>query len=176
MQNTKTPSSFDCGTACDRFGNRFFGTKHYHVGAQSPYYRPYRKTGNGVGKMDQIDIDADALKRGVTEITRLLGKGEAVVVFVVHDDGFNVDRSGKIMQSVDTHWLTIVGGDALSSNFLYTDPWPGGSFLSYNSGIFGNVNSQFMGILTFNKDSNRVVTPSGAAGLHKYLLLSGPKG
>jgi hypothetical protein len=172
----KTEGTLDCGTACDRFGNRFYGRKHYHVGAQSPYYRPFWKTGMGVGKKDQIDIDADAQKRGVTEITRLLGKGEAVVVFVVHHDGFNVDRSGKILVSGETHWLTIVGCDALSSNFLYTDPWPYGSFLSYNSGIFGDVNSQFMGILTFNKDSNQVVTPNGSAGGFKYLLLSGPKG
>jgi hypothetical protein len=163
------PNRWNCGAAASQFGFNFFGRSHFTAGSQR-YYKPFVPRGK-INKVDDILFDVHKLVDGVTKIIQLLAQKTAVEVFMAHNDGFTVSN-GVIQQSGNTHFVTIVGCDEFGSKFLVTDPWPGGSRCTYTSGIFGNVDSAFMG--TLENFGDIVKTPSGSLGVHKYILLTGP--
>jgi len=170
------PANWNCGAAASNFGNTYFGSTHF-TAERTRYYKPFRPRG-GVNKKDDIQFDADKLAKGIAGIRRLLEQKAAVRVFAVHDDGFTVEN-GIIKQTGATHYLTIIGCDAAGEKFLVTDPWPGGSRLIYKSGIFGNVDSAFMGLLqNFGGSAGIRVSEEAQRGAHtgphEYLVLSGP--
>jgi hypothetical protein len=166
------PAKWNCGAAASKFGNTYFGSTHY-TAEKTRYYKPFRSSGQ-VNKMDDIQFDADKLAKGVAEIQRLLAGKVAVRVFAVHHDGFTV-QNGIIRATGETHFLTIIGCDTAGERFLVTDPWPGGSRLIYTSGIFGNVDSAFMGLLQNFGGSTGIRTSAEAQrGAHQYRVLSGP--
>lgn len=171
ITDPKHPANWNCGAALDRFGVSFFGPAHY-AGGTTLYYKPFHPSSR-VNMMDDIQFDDKKLAKGVANIRQLLAKKVAVTVFVVHHNGFLV-TNGVIKPSGHTHYLTIIGCDADAKKFLVTDPWPGGSRLMYTSGIFGTVDSAFMGILEFTASGNIIQTPAGQRGVHDYRVLSGP--
>jgi hypothetical protein len=165
------PANWNCGASLNRFGNDFFGAKHFLV-ADKLYYKPFKGTVSSANKADIVQ-DVAATTQGVKNIKAKLSKGVAVRVFVVHHDPFSV-KGGRIQATGKTHYLTIVGCDSAAKNFLVTDPWPGGCKLNYTSGIFGDVDSAFMGLLTYDDRWSLIYTPPGQRGAHNYWVLTGP--
>jgi hypothetical protein len=165
------PNKWNCGAALNQFGTSYFGPAHYKNGI-TRLYKPFSSKNRPYQKSD-IVFDADLVQRSVGKIKNLLSQRTAVTVFVVHHDGFSAS-GGIIHESAKTHYLTIVGCNASATLFLYTDPWPGGSKLMYSSGIFGNIDSAFMGLLKFDSNANSIFSPAGFRGAHDYLVLTGP--
>ena len=104
-----------------------------------------------------------------------MDKKKPVIVFVSHHYPVSV-IGGMINPTGHTHFLSIVGYGQRNGKlrFLCLDPWPGGSALTYTSGIFGNVNSKFMGVLEYHGDI--VDTPASVSfgQGHDYLVVAGP--
>lgn len=167
------PNKWNCGAALNQFGVSRFGGDHYRAFSM-PYYKPFRPK-TTPARVADIQFDEEKLRRGIQKIRELLEKKIAVTVFVAHNDGFTT-RDGIIQQSGNTHFVTIFGCDNAGENFLITDPWPGGSKLLYKSGIFGDVESLFMGRLkVFNQGRLIVASPTNNHGSrHNYVLLTGP--
>ena len=169
------PERWNCGAALSTFGASYFGTSHYQFGSVR-YYKPFKSAHpKAANKMADIEFDDGMVSRGAAKIRHLLEKNIAVTVFVVHDDGFDV-QNGEIKPTGDTHYVTIVGCDSAGKTFLFTDPWPGGSRLLYNSGIFGDVNCAFMGLLDFSQRGRNIIatSPASMLGAHRYMVLAGP--
>ena len=120
-------------------------------------------------------LNTAKLQQGVEKIRSLLNNKTPVRVFVSHHYPVTV-TGGRVQTSNRTHYLSIIGHGMVDGKptFLCIDPWPGGSKLTYKSGIFGNVNSVFMGLLEFS--NNALSTPVSASGqqAHDYLVLAGP--
>jgi hypothetical protein len=167
------PNKWNCGAALNQFGVSRFGGDHYRAAA-TPYYKPFRSKTTPTRVAD-IQFDEEKLRKGIAKIRELLARKIAITVFVAHNDGFTA-VNGVIQQSGNTHFVTIVGCDAAGQNFLTTDPWPFGSRLLYTSGIFGNVESIFMGQLqVFERGGLILSTPVNSHGSnHNYIVLTGP--
>jgi hypothetical protein len=167
------PNKWNCGAALDRFGQSYFG-KHYSGIKNHRYYKPFRRPkGINKNRVPDIVFDAALVEKGRAAIQNLLKKQNAITVFVAHNDGFLVDPSGVIKPSGDTHYLTIIGCDKDGKKFLVSDPWPGGSRLEYKSGIFGTVNSAFLGLMIYDSAIDQIRTYN-QKGRHNYIVLEGP--
>src|SRR5262249_35134812 len=108
---------------------------------------------------------------GIAKIKASLSKGVTVRVWLIHHDGFS---RPVIHGDTRTHFLTIFGFTA--TKFLYLDPWPSGSKLDYEGGMYPKKTIAFMGELEFAPShlDMGIGSPSGFKGLHKYLVLAGP--
>lgn len=166
------PGEFDCGNALKRFGMANFGADHF-VTEKDIYYAPFAKKAQSFTvKKSQIKINVDRLNRGMNSIRALLDKKTAVRVFVAHSEPLTVVNS-LIAARGTTHYLTIIGYGG-GNKFLYLDPWPGGSNLTYAGGILGDAFCNFMGVLEL-KDGQLVNTSGGShTGAHGYIVLAGP--
>jgi len=156
----------DCGTHATSFVVKAFG-KAYLLSLRNPYYKPATSD-----KKADLKMKPDIVQSGVTEIRRLLSSKTAIIVRAVHSDGFSFP---VIRDSSFTHFLIIVGYGS-NNKFLCLDPWPGGSRLTYTSGLFGDVKSAFMGILEYFPSSGQIRTPSEHTPhqSHDYIVIQGP--
>lgn len=177
ITDKKRQKEWNCGGALNAFGAKYFESDHYEFDL-TPYYnsfvpkkdpRTHLPTKNMIS---DLVFERDTISRAATTIRDKLRQKKAVTVFVVHHDGFTVS-GGRINQSNLTHYLTIVGCDSAAKNFLVTDPWPTGSRMQYASGIFGNVESLFMGKM--ERFDTVITTSAGFRGAHDYTLLTGPR-
>lgn len=161
-------NTLTCGDEMKNFGESAMGGVELNF---FPYHK-IRKDLIGKGSTDRklMEYDAAQLARGVTKIRSLLDGKKPVRVVTIHDD---VTYAAPLGTIVPQHYITIVGyGDG--NKFLYIDPWPGGSNLSYTGGIGANPKkSQFMGILvhgtvggrlTFVQDSSSYGSFAGSNG------------
>lgn len=130
------------------------------------YYLPPKSD-----KMADLRFNADHVRDGIAKIKAMLGKGQPVRVWLIHHDGF---ARPVIRGDRRTHYLTIIGFSA--TKFLYLDPWPEGSFLEYDGGMYPKKWIAFMGELEFDPShlDRGIASPSTAAGDHKYKVLAGP--
>ncbi len=155
----------DCGTHAKNFVVKAFG-KAYGLSLRNIYYKPAIS-----GKKADLKMKPDIVRSGVIEIRRLLMSKTAIIVRAVHTDGFSFPI---IRDSSFTHFLIIVGYGG--NRFLCLDPWPGGSRLTYTSGLLGDVNSAFMGILEYFPSFDQIRTPSEFTPhqAHDYIVIQGP--
>jgi hypothetical protein len=130
------------------------------------YYLPPKSD-----KMADLRFNANHVRIGIAKIKQLLSDGQPVRVWLIHHDGF---ARPVIRGDRRTHYLTIIGFSA--TKFLYLDPWPGGSSLQYDGGMYPKNWIAFMGELEFDPShlDMGIVSPSTAAGAHKYKVLAGP--
>ena len=167
------PKQWNCGAAASQFGQSFFGGSHFTT-ERNRYYKPFQAKAGSRNLMSDIKFDENSLEKGRRAIVGGLKKRIAERVFCVHHDGFSV-QAGGIVASGMTHYLTIIGSSFSEDTFLVTDPWPGGSRLSYTSGIFGDVDSSFIGLLSVRSNNLGIFTSEfQPLAAHKYLVLSGP--
>ena len=61
--------------------------------------------------------------------------------------------------------------DNTENEFLVTDQWPGGSKQIYDSGIYPQVDSIFMGAMTYFPDVNSIKSPAFHRGGHDYTII-----
>ena len=121
--------------------------------------------------MNDLRFDADRVKKAIAKLKALLDQGQTVRVWLVHHDGFSIPT---IQNDWRAHFLTIFGYSG--RRFPYLDPWPSGSVLEYDGGMFSKRQIAFMGELTFDPDhlELRIGSPAGSLGVHEYKVIAGP--
>ena len=166
-QNTgPDPRKWNCGGALMTFGSRY-AERHYMSGESLYYNTP------SPSKLSKVHFNADKVRAGATKIKQLLKRGNMVQVFVGHNEDLTI-AAGVIKPSSNTHYITIFGANQKGDEFIFFDPWPQGSVLTYQSGIMGSVRSMFMGTLTFLDGEGKIRSPDAVQGNHKYVVLTGP--
>jgi len=160
----RTSGVLNCGDTAAAYGPKIFSKDTF-----TSYYKYYLPPTSD--KMADLRFNASAVRDGIAKIKAFLSKGVPVRVWLIHHDGFN---RPVILGDTRTHFLTIIGFSA--TKFLYLDPWPGGSLLDYDGGMYAKRSIAFMGELEF--DASRfdmgIASPTAATGAHKYKVLAGP--
>lgn len=126
----------------------------------------------------KIEYETPTLERAVNAIRNLLKQGKPVRVVTIDAPKFAYAENGAIQNQ---HFVMIVGygGD----QFLYIDPWYGGSNLTYHGGIDGNYMTNFMGVFIYEpgkgikQDVGICGGTFGGAGRANHFLevVSGPR-
>jgi len=161
-QDTRS-GHFNCGDVANSYGPKIF-KKPTSISAFV-----YYKSGTS-DKLVDLRFDEKRVEAGIHKIKALLNKGTPVRVYLVHHDGFKF----PIANDWRSHFLTIIG--YAGNSFLYLDPWPSGSKLRYNGGVFPEMWNCFIGELTWDPShlDLGIGSPAGAAGLHTYRVIAGP--
>jgi hypothetical protein len=161
-QNT-TPGHYNCGDTAAAYGLKYFSKKTSVT--TNRYYLPPTSD-----KMVDLRFDADKMANVIDRIKSLVNQGTSVRLWAIHHDGFKKVITGD----PKTHYLTVVGYGA--DRFLYLDPWPGGSVLYYDGGMYPRVDIYFMGELIFNRAnlSDGLYTSPYKLGYHTYRIIGGP--
>jgi hypothetical protein len=162
-QNTQ-PGHYNCGDVAASYGPKLFSKETY-----TSYFVYYLSPTSN--RMVDLRFDAGRLRHGISKIKLSLDKGTPVRVWLIHADGFGTP---VIRPDWRTHYLTVIGYSA--TRFLYLDPWPHGSRLDYDGGMYSKTRNEFMGELEFDPTRLElgIGSPSGALGVHKYLVIGGP--
>ncbi|PNG26093.1 hypothetical protein [Methylocella silvestris] len=167
-QDTR-PGHYNCGDVAAAYGVKIFSKPT--VTAYFTYYIPLKQTDPSVElKMDDLRFNADRVRQGVAKIKSYLSTGTPVRVWMIHHDGFKSFITGDWR----SHFLTIVGYSA--NKFLYLDPWPHGSRLDYDGGMYAKTRNVFMGELEYDMSHLElgIGSSSGKLGLHDYKVIAGP--
>lgn len=160
----RTSGVLNCGDTAAAYGQKLFG-KDTHTNYFQYYLPPT------TDKMADLRFNANAVRDGIAKIKAFLGKGEPVRVWLIHHDGFSTP---VIRGDPRTHFLTIIGYSA--TKFLYLDPWPTGSILEYDGGMYSKRSIAFIGELEFDTShfDMGIVSPAAVTGAHHYKVLAGP--
>ncbi|WP_139485531.1 hypothetical protein [Bradyrhizobium ivorense] len=166
-QNTgPDPKKWNCGGALMTFG-AVYAPRHYVSGAQLYYRTP------SPSKLSAVHFKKETVAAGARKIRQQLKNGNFVQVFVGHNEDLTVE-GGIIKPSSNTHYITLFGASASGNEFIFFDPWPTGSIMTYQSGIMGPVKSVFMGTINFVESEGKIRSPDVVSGRHKYVILTGP--
>ncbi|MEO8127789.1 MAG: hypothetical protein ABJF23_14980 [Bryobacteraceae bacterium] len=161
-QNT-TAGHYNCGDVAGAYGSKIFA-KPTHTN----YYRYYLTPTSD--KMADLRFDDKMVRNGISRMKAFLDKRVSVRLWAIHHDGF----AKFIVGDTRTHYLTVIGysGD----KFLYIDPWPSGSKLQYDGGMYPKTWVAFLGELTFDPADlgNGINSPASSKGLHTYRIIAGP--
>ncbi len=154
----------NCGDTAAGYGPKIFSKDTY-----TNYYQYYLPPTSD--KMADLRFNANAVRDGISKIKVFLSKGVPVRVWLIHHDGFS---RPVIHGDPRTHFLTIIGFSA--TKFLYLDPWPTGSFLDYDGGMYAKKTIAFIGELEFDASHLEmgIASPTTATGAHKYKVIAGP--
>lgn len=154
---------YNCGDVANAYGPKLFKKKT----SVSAFI--YYKTGTS-NKLDDLRFDEKRVAAGIAKIKAMLDKGTPVRVYLVHHDGFTF----PIKNDWRSHYLTIIG--YAGNLFLTLDPWPTGSRLDYEGGVFPKTQNCFIGELTWNPTrlDLGIGTPASASGAHNYRVIAGP--
>jgi hypothetical protein len=155
---------YNCGDAAAAYGRTIFGKDTF-----TPYYVYYLPP--TTNKMADLRFDAARVARGIAMIRSMVSQGRPVRVWLVHHDGFSIP---VIRDDLRTHFLTIIGYS--NNKLLYLDPWPHGSRLQYDGGMYSPKQIAFMGELSFDFAHLElgISSPTGKMGLHNYKVIAGP--
>jgi hypothetical protein len=155
---------YNCGDVAAGYGTKIFSKATFV--SYFAYYLPPTSD-----KMADLRFNANRVRDGVAKIKAMVAKGTPVRVWLIHDDGFSTP---VIRGDWRTHFLTIIGFSA--TKFLYLDPWPTGSRLDYEGGMYPKKSIAFMGELEFDMShfDLGIGSPTTAAGAHKYKIIAGP--
>ena len=160
----KTTGLLNCGDTAASYGPKIFRKE-----TSTSYFQYYLPPTSD--KMADLRFNASRVGEGIAKIKTMLSKGQPVRVWLIHHDGFS---RPVIHGDTRTHFLTIIGFSA--TKFLYLDPWPSGSVLDYDGGMYSKRSIAFMGELEFDAShlDLGIVSPSTAGGAHTYKVLAGP--
>ena len=155
---------FNCGDVAADYGAKIFSQPTFT--SYFVYYLPPSSD-----KMADLRFSPNSVRDGIAKIKANVGKGTPVRVWLIHDDGFSTP---VIHGDWRTHFLTIIGFSG--TKFLYLDPWPTGSFLDYDGGMYPKKKIAFMGELEFDPSHLElgIGSPATATGAHKYKVIAGP--
>ena len=133
----------------------------YQVGA---IHEPLRKK---PAKRSDLKYRSSRVETLRTQIAQALRRGEAVRVGVVDRPTDMTPVGGYLVTYYDGgHTLLIVGCNKDNSQFLYIDPWGGGSAMEYKGGFAGNNfpgECQQLGKLVLAYDPDRRVKATDTA-------------
>lgn len=157
-----------CGTVAKDGGQALWGVdaeahawRAYHI--PFPVPKPPAKPFAKVTNREDVKFKEETVKRGSNAIAAWLNKGKPVLVGVLYGPSVArpflfTNRYGQIERTgLSGHTVLIVGCDKAQENFLYIDPWHGGSQLIYEGGIASDKFTEkcSLGILGLTRDPNR---------------------
>lgn len=135
---SRYPGKLACGSVCWDVGEMLFGSGNVVGNYNAGYHVPVlNKKPSDTLTRDEIKYTEATMNR-VREITKKhLEKGVAVRVGVVDSPSPAMLSKAGILQATLSggHTVLIVGCNAAADEFLYVDPWWGGSKLQYKGGI-----------------------------------------
>jgi hypothetical protein len=112
---------------------------------QHPYHEPLGT--DHVSSRTQVKYRSAIITKARHKIVSLLAKGTPVRVGVLDSPvGMMTHNHRLIAWESGGHTVVIVGCDNVGMNFMYVDPWLGGSVMTYAGGIMGPAKCRSMGI------------------------------
>ena len=110
-----------------------------------PYHEPLGDS--RVSSRWDVKYRSDVITKVRLKIVSLLGKGMPVRVGVLDSPvGMMPHNHNLIAWDAGGHTVVIVGCDNEGMNFMYVDPWFGGSKMTYAGGMMAPVECKSMGI------------------------------
>ncbi|MCC2676262.1 MAG: uncharacterized protein K0R58_3209 [Ramlibacter sp.] len=181
----KMHSALACGRVAKASGEALIGKVVSHSFAKdSSYHMPTRK----VTSRDDVEYDPDVMLKARMAIARHVKGGHPVLVGCATEPKTSMLTGGHLQATRDGgHSVLIVGCSETAREFLYVDPYPGGSTMKYTGGIAADSYPPkcfFLGL--FKVDSFQELLGRGPVlsnrdsdgqwSGHKYLeVISGPR-
>jgi hypothetical protein len=156
----------DCGDVAASYGKKLFGKD-----SSKEWIAFYKPPKNGVRA--DLRFDKRQVELKISRIQTLLNSGIAVRVWVVDGDGFSFPQIQS--NASNTHFLTIIG--FARNKFMYIDPWPGGSNMEYEGGMYDKRVVNFIGELIYDPmDLEKgIKSPDKVGGIMQYTVVAGPQ-
>lgn len=129
----KMQSSLACGKVAKASGELLIAKVVSHsFEKETSYHKPISE----VSSRDDVKYDPDVMFKARTAIARHVNGGNPVLVGCAIDPKTSM-LNGKHLQATRNggHTVLIVGCNEAATEFLYVDPYPGGSTLKYKGGI-----------------------------------------
>jgi hypothetical protein len=179
----KMNTALACGRVAKASGEILIGKVTSHsFEKDSSYHQPMSK----VSSRDDVEYDPKAMLRVRRAIAGHVKNGHPVLIGCAFDPKASMLKDGHLQATRDGgHTVLIVGcsDDDLATEFLYVDPYPGGSTLKYKGGIAADSYSKcfFLGLFKVELLKRGPVLRSyresdGEWSGDKYLeVISGPK-
>jgi len=121
-----------------------------------PYHQPLNV--EHVTDRSEVKYRSAVITKVRQKIVSLLAKGTPVRVGVLDSPvGMTTHHHKLIAWEAGGHTVVIVGSDNQGKNFMYVDPWAGGSKLTYAGGILAPFECESMGIFSAQHDATRQV-------------------
>ena len=122
-----------CGKVAKAGGDAMIGKVVSHsYNPASSYHKPLRK----VTSRDDIDYDPELMRRVRRIIAGHVKGGHPVLVGCTYDPKTSMLENGQLKATRDGgHSVLIVGCNEAGNEFLYVDPFAGGSNMKYLGGI-----------------------------------------
>jgi hypothetical protein len=163
----------DCGDVAGGYGSKLFGKP-----SSTAWFAYYSKPTSN--KRADLRFEPSMMRAKINRIKTLLNEGTSVRVWVVDSDGFSIPSIQS--NANNTHFVTIVGYSDAASKFMFIDPWPGGSSMSYDGGMYGATTLAFFGELILEPMSieKGIRSPAAAGGTIRsggtmsYTVIAGP--
>ena len=129
----KMQSSLACGKVAKASGEVLIGKVISHsFEKDSSYHMPLRK----MTRRDDIEYDPDVMSKARQAIAAHVKRGNPVLVGCATNPNPSMLKDGHLQATRDGgHTVLIVGCNAAATEFLYVDPYPGGSTMKYKGGI-----------------------------------------
>jgi len=136
----KLNTNLTCGLVAVYRGEQVFGIPFLKRG-DDWYKRPVHEplSGNRLANRSDVKYRSPKITALIAQIVSALSAGQAVPVAVLDDPvGMTIYGGKLIAYDPGGHSVIIVGCNAAATQFLYIDPWGGGSWMEYKGGISGN--------------------------------------
>lgn len=156
----------DCGDVAASYGKKLFGKE-----TNKEWIAFYKPPKNAL--RDDLRFDKQQVQHKISRIRALLDSGIAVRVWVIDKDGFSIPFIQSDANT--THFLTIIGYG--QNKFMYIDPWPGGSRMEYDGGMYDKRVVNFIGELIYDPmDLEKgIKSPQTVGGIMHYTVVAGPQ-
>ncbi len=129
------------------------------------YEHPYHEPVSVVRKRSDVKYRSGVISQVRSSIKGFLARGIPVRVGVLDGPvGMHIQDGKLIAYYVGGHTVLIFACNNAATNFLYIDPWGGGSKFQYEGGIPGAVSRKcdWIGMFTAAYDAARSVGPASA--------------
>jgi hypothetical protein len=179
----KHQSPLACGKVAKAGGEAMISRVISHsYEKDSSYHQPLRK----VTSRNDVKYDPDVLLKATRTIAGHVMSGHPVLVGCVYEPKTSMLKDGHLQATRDGgHSVLIVGCNEAKTEFLYVDPFPGGSNLQYTGGIASETYPPkcfYLGVFKLEKVTGRGTVlrkhhdTEGPWGGDRYLeVISGPK-
>jgi hypothetical protein len=129
----KMQSSLACGRVAKASGEVLIGKVISHsFEKDSSYHKPMSK----VTSRDDVKYDRDVMAKARQAIAAHVKRGNPVMVGCAIEPKTSMLKDGHMQATSNGgHTVLIVGCNEAATEFLYVDPYPGGSTMKYTGGI-----------------------------------------
>ncbi len=129
----KMQSSLACGRVAKASGEVLIGKVISHsFEKDSSYHKPIRK----LTSRDDIEYDPNVMFKARHTIAKHVKNGHPVMVGCATEPSSMMLKDGHLQATrMGGHTVLIVGCNSAATEFLYVDPYPGGSTLVYQGGV-----------------------------------------